>query len=48
MRERFRSEGIPLFIIGEVEEGVPGVVLETSTGATKPVGKRGYNHFPKG
>ncbi|QJD87227.1 thiamine-phosphate kinase [Cohnella herbarum] len=48
MKERFRSEGIPLFIIGEVEEGLPGVFAETAAGATKPVSKRGYNHFPKG
>jgi thiamine-monophosphate kinase len=48
MREFFRKEGLPLFIIGEVESGKPEVVMETSSGASKPIFKRGYNHFPKG
>ncbi|MCD9023617.1 thiamine-phosphate kinase [Cohnella silvisoli] len=48
MKEHFRAEGIPLFIIGEVEAGQPEVILETSAGASKPIHKRGYNHFPKG
>ncbi|QMV43253.1 thiamine-phosphate kinase [Cohnella cholangitidis] len=48
MKEHFRAEGIPLFFIGEVEEGQPGVVMETSLGASRPISKRGYNHFPKG
>jgi thiamine-monophosphate kinase len=48
MKERFRAEGIPLFFIGEVEEGPPGVIMEASSGTRKPISKRGYNHFPKG
>jgi len=49
LRERFRSEGIPLFLIGEVEEGAPGVELESAdTGLRKPLSKRGYNHFAEG
>ncbi|TFE27251.1 thiamine-phosphate kinase [Cohnella luojiensis] len=48
MRVRFRAEGIPLFVIGEVEAGEPEVVMETASGAYKPVLKQGYNHFPKG
>jgi thiamine-monophosphate kinase len=48
MRELFREEGIPLFFIGEVEAGKPEVVMETSSGVSKPLFKRGYNHFPKG
>ncbi|WEK54955.1 MAG: thiamine-phosphate kinase [Candidatus Cohnella colombiensis] len=48
MRETFRAEGIPLFIIGEVEAGSPGVDLEYGSGKRKPLEKRGYNHFPKG
>jgi len=48
MKSRFREEGIPLFIIGEVTAGGPGVDLETDAGKLKPVFKQGYNHFPKG
>lgn len=48
MKELFRAEGIPFFIIGEVEAGAPDVTLETSTGKRKPILKQGYNHFPKG
>ncbi|WP_373230751.1 thiamine-phosphate kinase [Cohnella sp.] len=48
MKEHFRAEGIPLFIIGEVEAGKPDVVMETAAGATKPIAKQGYNHFSKG
>ncbi|TJY42726.1 thiamine-phosphate kinase [Cohnella pontilimi] len=48
MREVFRQEGIPLFVIGETEEGPPGVELETERGLRKPLAKRGYNHFAKG
>ncbi len=48
MKEHFRAEGIPLFIIGEVEAGTPEVVMETASGTSKPIYKRGYNHFPKG
>ncbi len=44
MKEHFRREGIPLFIIGEVEAGEPGVAMESAAGTIK----RGYNHFPKG
>jgi thiamine-monophosphate kinase len=48
MREHFRMEGIPLFIIGEVEAGSPEVVLVSAMGTSKPIHKRGYNHFTKG
>lgn len=49
LRERLRAEGIPLFVIGEVEEGPPGVELEEAdTGLRKPLAKRGYNHFAEG
>ncbi|MFC5405048.1 thiamine-phosphate kinase [Cohnella soli] len=44
----FREEGLPFFVIGEVEEGTPGVMLETAFGVRKPLGKGGYNHFPEG
>ncbi|XID92868.1 thiamine-phosphate kinase [Paenibacillaceae bacterium WGS1546] len=48
MRERFRTEGLPLFFIGEVEAGLPGVELASGDNGTRqPVAKRGYNHFPK-
>ncbi len=49
LRERLRPEGIPLFVIGEVEEGEPGVELESAdTGLRKPLAKQGYNHFAEG
>jgi thiamine-monophosphate kinase len=48
MKEAFRQEGIPLFVIGETEEGTPDVLLETEGGKRKPLAKRGYNHFAKG
>ncbi|MFC4597436.1 thiamine-phosphate kinase [Cohnella hongkongensis] len=49
LRERLGAEGIPLFAIGEVEEGGPGVWLESAdTGKRKPLPKRGYNHFREG
>ncbi|QTH43756.1 thiamine-phosphate kinase [Cohnella sp. LGH] len=49
MRERLRAEGIPLFVIGEVEAGQPGVELESAdTGLRRPLAKRGYNHFSEG
>ncbi|RED65103.1 thiamine-phosphate kinase [Cohnella lupini] len=48
MKDRFRREGIPLFIIGEVEAGEPGVAIQSASGKVKPMDKRGYNHFSKG
>lgn len=48
LRERFREAALPLFVIGEVEEGVPGVELETAECKRKAIAKRGYNHFAKG
>ena len=49
LRERLRPEGIPLFVIGEVEEGPPGVEWEAAdTGLRKPLAKQGYNHFAEG
>lgn len=48
MKELFRSEGIPFFIIGEVEEGTPDVFLEASSGQGQSILKQGYNHFSKG
>ena len=49
MKRRFREEGLPLFFVGEVQDGEPGVELESADdGARKPVEKRGYNHFSEG
>lgn len=48
LKERFREAALPLFVIGEVEEGVPGVEMETAEGKRKAILKRGYNHFAKG
>ncbi|KIL36037.1 thiamine-monophosphate kinase [Cohnella kolymensis] len=48
MKEQFRAEGIPLFIIGEVEQGAPEVLLEASSGRRQQILKQGYNHFSKG
>jgi thiamine-monophosphate kinase len=49
MRETFREEGLPLFVIGEVEQGKPAVELELAdTGKRRPVEKKGYNHFVEG
>lgn len=48
MRECFREEGIPLFIIGEVVSGMPEVVMTTASGGNQPIAMRGYNHFSKG
>ncbi|TVY01103.1 thiamine-phosphate kinase [Cohnella terricola] len=49
LKERFRQEGLPLFFIGEVEEGAPGVEMENAKGGLpKPIAKRGYNHFAEG
>lgn len=44
-RRAFREEGLPFFVVGEVEEGLPGVWLETAPGQRRAVPKRGYNHF---
>lgn len=48
MREAYRAEGIPFFVIGETEEGAPDVTLIQGDGKRKRVEKRGYNHFAKG
>ncbi|MFC5531563.1 thiamine-phosphate kinase [Cohnella yongneupensis] len=48
LREKFREASLPLFIIGSVEEGPPGVELALASGKSKPLLKRGYNHFAKG
>lgn len=49
LRETFRAEGLPLFVIGETEEGPSGVELvrarDDGAGNRLPVAKRGYNHF---
>lgn len=47
MKEYFRTEGIPLFIVGEVEAGIPEVTMTSAAGVIKPLAKQGYNHFPK-
>ncbi|MDQ6420089.1 thiamine-phosphate kinase [Paenibacillus sp. LHD-117] len=49
-RQAFREEGLPFFVIGETEEGPPGVELarEWNSGAGEnrtSIAKRGYNHF---
>nr|WP_255570699.1 thiamine-phosphate kinase [Cohnella sp. CFH 77786] len=48
VRERFRSEGLPFFVIGETEAGEPGVFLREADAKLRPIAKRGYNHFAKG
>lgn len=48
LRRKFREQQLPFFVIGIVEEGAPGVELETANGKRKPLLKRGYNHFAKG
>jgi thiamine-monophosphate kinase len=48
MKEAFRRDGIPLFVIGETERGRAEVVLEAANGKRNPLAKRGYNHFAKG
>jgi len=48
VRRKFREQQLPFFVIGMVEEGAPGVELETANGKRKPLLKRGYNHFAKG
>lgn len=49
LRGTFRAEGLPLFFIGETEEGPSGVELirakDGSAGNRMPIAKRGYNHF---
>lgn len=48
MRQAFREEGIPLFVVGETESGPPGVDLLAGGGKRRELAKRGYNHFAKG
>lgn len=48
VREAFRAEGMPFFVIGATEEGPPGVALLSPDGRRRPLAKRGYNHFAKG
>jgi thiamine-monophosphate kinase len=48
LREAFRAEGLPLFVIGETEAGAPGADLLARNGRRRALGKRGYNHFAKG
>ncbi|MFC5701822.1 thiamine-phosphate kinase [Cohnella faecalis] len=48
LRALFRSEGLPLFVIGETEAGDAGVWLDSEGGKRKPLDKRGYNHFARG
>lgn len=53
LRDIFRQEGLPFFIIGETMAGEPGVELVKETGGWGgeaslrriPLEKRGYNHF---
>lgn len=47
-KEKFRTEGLPFFVIGETEAGNPGVVLEQANGQRRDLDKKGYNHFVKG
>ncbi|KQN96149.1 thiamine-phosphate kinase [Paenibacillus sp. Leaf72] len=56
-REAFHAEGLPFYIVGEVRQGAPSVVLEpalsakadgaAAKGKCMPLAKRGYNHFKK-
>jgi thiamine-monophosphate kinase len=48
IREAFRAEGLPFFVIGTTESGPPGVELLTAEGRRRRLDKRGYNHFAKG
>jgi thiamine-monophosphate kinase len=46
LRAAFREAGIPLYVIGHVEDGEPGVWLEKAAGGGRlALDKRGYNHF---
>lgn len=46
MKEELNRHGIPLYRIGHVEAGSPGVWLEQSAGGERTaLYKRGYNHF---
>ncbi|MFD1954155.1 thiamine-phosphate kinase [Paenibacillus thailandensis] len=53
LRDLFRQEGLPFFIIGETAAGEPGVDLVTggegwsgtASARVIPLRKRGYNHF---
>lgn len=48
IREAFRAEGLPFFVVGHTEAGTPAVELLTPGGQRKRLEKRGYNHFRKG
>ena len=48
LKERFREENLPFFVIGYVEDGTSGLELAQADGRRKPLLKRGYNHFAKG
>ncbi len=48
VKEAFRAEGLPFFVIGHTEEGPPSVELLTEGGLRRALHKRGYNHFTKG
>lgn len=41
----FNSQGLPFYLIGQVEPGEPGVALHTGGKQTIALRKRGYNHF---
>lgn len=46
LRASFREAGIPLYIIGQVEDGEPSVWLEKADSNRRmALEKRGYNHF---
>ncbi|WP_026074662.1 thiamine-phosphate kinase [Brevibacillus massiliensis] len=42
--EQFSASGLPLYLIGRVEPGAPGVWLADQEGC-RPLEKGGYNHF---
>ncbi|MFM1655686.1 thiamine-phosphate kinase [Brevibacillus sp. B_LB10_24] len=44
IKEQFLASGLPLFWIGRVESGAPGVWIADQQG-TRPLEKGGYNHF---
>jgi len=48
IREAFRAEGLPFFVIGHTEAGTPSAELMDPGGNRKRLEKRGYNHFRKG
>lgn len=47
MDRSFQAAGLPLYWIGKVELGEPGVVVKKEDGTFEPLMKKGYNHFQR-